>query len=297
MIALQPLTDEQLFQRAPSIMADKPFHGASHRYRQVPTIEVVNIMRDQGWMPVLASQKRSNDVDRRGYTKHMIRFQRIGDNTLSTVGDENLQAVLTNSHDRTSAFVFTLGVFRLVCSNGLVVARGMFREIHIRHVGFNPRDVVKASGKIGEGGKLVAEHINEMRGITMGADKQIAMARRVVPLLLGDGPETGQELMNPFELLRARRTSDNNQSLWGTFNTIQENVIKGGLPVYRRDDRYGSLIGRSELRPTGLSGRTIPRRYSIARTRPVRSIDRDHRLNQSLWAMAEDVRKIQARWN
>lgn len=293
---LQPLTDEQLFQRAPSIMADHPFKAVSHKYKQVPTIEVVNIMRDQGWMPVLASQKRSNDEERRGYTKHMIRFQRESDMLLSTVGDETLQAVLTNSHDRTSAFVFALGVFRLVCSNGLVVARGMFREIRIRHVGFNPKEVVRASGQIGEGGKLVAEHIQQMRDTPFGVDKQLVMAHDAVPLLLGDGVETGRELINPFELIRSRRHEDEKATLWSTFNRLQENMTKGGVPIYRQDKDGEVTIGRSDLRFGGRERRAIPRRYSMARTRPVKSIDRDLRLNQSLWAMAERARKAQERW-
>src|SRR5439155_8805861 len=51
------------------------------------------------------------------------------------VGAEVPELVLVNSHDGTSAYKFLAGVFRLVCSNGMVVQSSDHGSIAVRHSG------------------------------------------------------------------------------------------------------------------------------------------------------------------
>jgi hypothetical protein len=67
--------------------------------------------------------------------------------------------------------------------------------------------------------------------------------------------------------VQARRPEDLGNSLWTTFQRVQENVIQGGQP-----------------------GRTAQGRRM--RTRPVASIDRGVSLNRALWMLAEEMRKL-----
>ncbi|HEY2452187.1 MAG TPA: DUF932 domain-containing protein, partial [Scandinavium sp.] len=76
-------------------------------------------------------------------------------------------------------------------------------------------------------------------------------------------PVTAEKILIP------RRYEDKKTDLWTTFNTIQENLIKGGIP-----------------------GRTAKGRN--ARTRPVTGIDGDIKLNQVLWKMAEEFANLKA---
>ncbi len=66
-----------------------------------------------------------------------------------------------------------------------------------------------------------------------------------------------------------RRFEDIGPSLWHTFQRVQENAMRGGLP------------GRSAQ----------GRRFE---TRPVGSIDRSVSLNRALWILAEEMRKLKA---
>jgi hypothetical protein len=43
---------------------------------------------------------------------------------------------------------FSCGLFRLVCTNGMVVSDGTFQRISIKHSGFNPDSVIEASFKV-----------------------------------------------------------------------------------------------------------------------------------------------------
>ena len=56
--------------------------------------------------------------------------------------------VLVNSHDKSSAYQLHCGLFRLVCTNGMVVSDGTFQRISIKHSGFNPDSVIEASFKV-----------------------------------------------------------------------------------------------------------------------------------------------------
>jgi len=243
-----PLTNEQLAAVSPSIMADHAHERVSNRYSRVSTIDVVDNMRELGWMPVRARQMKVRTEDRLGFCKHEIRFQRMGDTTLSKVGDETLQAVMTNSHDRSSAFHFNLGVFRLACENGLMVAMGMFNEVKIRHVNFEPDDISMMVEGIAEGGKKVAEHINAMKAVALDNKEQEALARASLNLLF-DKEELQLMELPPQKLLNPRRYDDNGSDLWRTFNRIQENVMKGGLRYYvKAGDEVNSKIRRATTR-------------------------------------------------
>lgn len=56
--------------------------------------------------------------------------------------------MLTNSHDASCAYVLQVGIFRRICSNGLVVSDDSFEDIRFRHAGLQPEAVVQASFQI-----------------------------------------------------------------------------------------------------------------------------------------------------
>src|SRR4051812_18563680 len=119
-----PLTNEQLFSVAPSIFADHAHESRSARYAHVPTFQVMEALKDNGFLPMLATQSkvRDNSTGRQDFTKHMIRF-RHADHALA-VGDVFPEVVLVNSHDGTSSYQLNSGLYRLVCGNGMVVSAG-----------------------------------------------------------------------------------------------------------------------------------------------------------------------------
>ena len=276
--SLTAMTNEELLRNVPAIGAEAPAGRVSGIYKQVRTLDVADILRSQGWMPVKARSLRVRSADRQMTRKHEIRFSRIGDKMME-VGDSLVQLVLTNSHDASSAYKVMLGIFRLACSNGMVVSTGTFSSISIRHVGFDPQEVVDASARVGEGGMNVMNHIGAMEAMRLDHHEQVALGKAAINLLFS--PEEVSDasvVMPPERLLQTRRSSDNGDSLWKTFNRIQENVTKGGIRYHRRDNENGmySMAHGDD-------------RYRRASIRPIKSIDKDIKLNQSLWALAEEM--------
>jgi hypothetical protein len=117
---------------APSIFAAQAYSGMSARYAFIPTITVVEKMRSEGFLPVAAMQSRTRIEGKQDFTKHLIRFRdvRNGDApAIRTLGEVYPELVLTNSHDGASAYKLDAGLFRLVCTNGMVVSDGTVSQI------------------------------------------------------------------------------------------------------------------------------------------------------------------------
>ena len=53
-----PLSDDQIRRVAPSIFAEAAHESRSARYTYIPTIEVLNGLRNEGFQPFMACQTR-----------------------------------------------------------------------------------------------------------------------------------------------------------------------------------------------------------------------------------------------
>ena len=118
-----PLTNEQIMRLAPSAFAVEKHESRSERYAYIPTSEVIDGLRGNGFVPMFAKQGNSRVPGKADFTKHLIRFRHEGQAAgLRQVGDTSPEVILVNSHDGTSAYKIMAGLFRLVCLNGMVVA-------------------------------------------------------------------------------------------------------------------------------------------------------------------------------
>jgi hypothetical protein len=102
-------------------------------------------MRENGWVPVRAQEQSIRTEARRGFQKHVVRFARVEHLQTWEKNQVRPEVVLVNSHDKSSAYQLHCGLFRLVCTNGMVVSDGTFQRISIKHSGFNPESVIEAS--------------------------------------------------------------------------------------------------------------------------------------------------------
>ena len=131
------LTKDQIRKIAPSVFtqnADKT--TTSKHYVHIPTETVIDDMASMGWGVVDAKQVKARK--NQGYQQHMIIF---GNDNLQIEGKDGdtvmPRVLMTNSHDGKNAFRFQAGLYRLVCSNGLVVADAEFANMKIRHMGYD----------------------------------------------------------------------------------------------------------------------------------------------------------------
>ena len=230
------MTLDQVRAYAPSVFADHPWEGVSEKYSFIPTSVVVESLKSEGWNITAARQQRVLLEDRKGFTRHMLRFRRDDAPTLAA-GDVFPEIALTNSHDRGSAYRMDAGLFRLVCTNGLVVDDATFARLSIRHTGNVLDDVRKGADDIAKELPRIMGEVEEMQTIELTPDERGVFARAAMSLKFDESLP-----VEPFQVLAARRYGDQESDLWTTFNVIQENLTKGGLryvlPAHTTEGRH-----------------------------------------------------------
>ena len=253
----RPLTHEELMHTVPSVFGNDRHASRSERYTYIPTISILESLQREGFEPFFACQTRVRDESRREHTKHMLRLRREG----QINGHLVPEIILLNSHDGSSSYQMLPGIFRSVCTNSLVCGHS-FGEIRVPHKG----DVV---GKVIEGAyevlgifDQVEEKRDAMQSLMLPPPVQQAFAKAALTYRFGEEhqPVTEEQLLHP------RRYEDRSGDLWTTYQRIQENLIKGGLNG--KNSKGGHM-----------------------RTRAIKGIDGDMKLNRALWAMAEEIRQ------
>lgn len=263
------LSDEEIRRAAPAVFAENQWSELSDSYQFFRTDTLIREMRNVGLEVVEVRQNNSIIPERAMRTKHMLRFihrDRLNSRGYAQ-GNEIPEILLINSHDGRSSWQLRGGIFRVVCSNGLIVSSGNFGAVNIRHIGHSYEDVISASLKITERMPAIQEKITEMKSVELAPERRHEMAHFAAKLLGGK-----TQLHNPLDLLTPRRYSDDGRSLWTTFNVIQENLVRGGL----------AISGENRSRDTYYS------RRAPTRSRQITSINRDIFVNTRLWALAEN---------
>src|SRR5579884_3318913 len=227
----ESLTDDQLRRAVPSIFALEPWQQMSERYRAVPTIQVLDRMRAEGFLPVRAMQGRTRIPGKGEFTRHLIRLRhRSYETDRRFVGQEFPEIVLLNSHDGTSAYHLFAGIFRLACLNGLVVESGEIGRIKARHSGREdlPGQVIEASYEIIEQAPEIMRNVADMKALPLSRAHQLAFAAAASEL------RDSTLEVEPAALIDAQRTADLPEpngwrDLWRTANVVQEHLIRGGV--------------------------------------------------------------------
>lgn len=262
-----PMTLDAIRAVAPSIFAEDKHSSRSDRYTYIPTSQIVEHLMSKDYGVFAVSQGGSRDEDKRGFTKHLVRFRPLSQTT--QVGGTHNEIVLLNSHDGTSAYRLMAGVFRLVCSNGLIVSEGVLDDIRIQHSGRILENVAEGVQRMTGQLPLLSSHIEAMKETHLEPIEQKAFARAAL-LLKYDEQEAP---VSPEQVLQPRRLEDKASDLWTTFNAVQESLVRGGHRYVKRTDR-------------GIQRRT---------TNAVNSVSGNTSLNRALWALAEEMKNIKAR--
>jgi hypothetical protein len=253
------LTEATLRQRAPSIFASGPSANVSARYTFVPTARIVDGLGEHGWVPVDVEEQRIRTEARRGFQKHLIRFRRT--EQMQTLDEWNVELVLINSHDKGCAYQIHAGIFRRICSNGLVLSQDSFSAIRFRHAGLLADEVVQASFRLLDFLPHIGDLVNRFRSRELEPRESVEFARHAL-LLRYDSVEAAP--VEPETLLNARRDEDEGQDLWRVVNRVQESLERGGVSDWHKD-----------------------RRGKLRSVRPLRGIDSKVSLNKGLWGLAE----------
>jgi hypothetical protein len=136
--------------------------------------------------------------------------------------------LLTNSHDGKNAFSFQAGLFRLVCSNGLVIADEQFGKMKIRHMGYDFEALQTLITQMVEKLPLTVESMNRFKNKQLTEEQMQKFALEALGLRF----DTENKTFNMDEFLTPTRNEDKGNDLWSVFNLVQEKLV-GGMIDYR----------------------------------------------------------------
>lgn len=207
----------------------------SERYVFANTETVIDDLAKLGWYPVEAKQCREKAGSKGIRSFHMIAFQNPNvaimkeDAFGNKVVDCYPRIILTNSHDGFNAFKFMVGLFRLVCSNGLIIATDKLVELNIRHVNYDFEElrvvVTQATAHVFEQTRVM----NEMQKIILTEEQKYDLA--VSAIRIRKGMKENQQLkLSREEILSTLipvRDEDMGDNLWNVFNVLQEHMMNG----------------------------------------------------------------------
>lgn len=259
----------ELKEVAPSAFETTGANFLTKRYSHVSTITLINEMEKMGWQITHAKQN-----GKKQHARHVIRFENPSLGTINVNGDEiKPQAVLDNSHNGSSPAQLWLGLFRIVCGNGLIIGiPGMFTHYKFRHVGVDNEELKSALAEIAQTYGKITPHIEKMQTIKLKKEQQSEFAIKALAIrephrfVNKDGTIDKKAVLattNPEAILVPLRDEDKEPSLWNTFNVIQEKMIKGGYE--RKTDK-----GRKST------------------TKGMTNATRSIAYNKQLWTLAEE---------
>lgn len=155
-----------------------------------------------------------------GYTKHMLRLRRAGEIN----GEHVPEIILLNSHDGTSSYQMLPGYFRFVCQNGCVCGQSL-GEVRVPHRGNVVEKVIEGAYEVVGVFDRIEEKRDAMQSLVLPPPARQALAQAALTYRYGDEhqPVTTADILTP------RRREDYGKDLWSAYQTIQENMLKGGI--------------------------------------------------------------------
>ena len=245
------LSIETLQEVAPSVFATSPSPKMSDKYTFVPTIEVIENFDREGWKVYSAKQ-----VGKGNYAQHELRLR---NGELPQVGDSLIEAVIRNSHNGISSFSVSSGLHRLVCSNGLTVPTSVADAISVRHMNFDLGMVREITDQFAERLPVIQRSVGKMETTFLSEGQLVDFVNKSAMIRWEKGSIPKFKLE---DFLRPERDGDAGNSVWKTFNVIQEKFVRGGM-------KYNSKKGRV------VSMRELKNFYNI------------NKVNTGLWELAE----------
>lgn len=232
------LTSEEIHRKCPLAYAVTPTNpSVSDRYVQANTSTVIDDMAKLGWGVVDAKQRKARKNSSGIYSYHMVCFQnpKIRVMKKNEDGESVVECypriILTNSHDGMNSFRFMVGLFRLVCSNGLVIASDKFVDIRIRHINYTFDELRNTiTMAIKELPNEIAV-INQMKQVELTESQKYDLALQMLKIRkdIAENEKYNVDEDTLDKMLTPVRTDDNGDDLWSVFNVLQEKVIKGGF--------------------------------------------------------------------
>jgi hypothetical protein len=213
------------------------------RFHVVPTSVAIATLAAEGYVTTKASimKPRKNSGH---YARHLVRMRHVNAPNVSGAFPE---IVITNANDGSASLRIMAGLYRIVCSNGLIVSAATIGAVSWRHSNphLTPYSVRERVAALADATAKLGPMIDAWQRIPLTLHQQEQFAARAMDLrgMPQDTP------IRPYQLTVARRTEDMPENLWTIYNRVQENLSRPGISASRvRENGTRRRVSLRELR-------------------------------------------------
>lgn len=239
-------------------------YNVSDRYSVVQTGELLSQFESNGYEVSQFQTASVRKAEKQGFQKHILRL-RHPDLILPNQDGLQPEVVLINSYDRSSSFCLMLGIFRFICSNGLISGNS-YESLRVRHVGDVMPKVLAAAAKIQQWTPRLNEDISRLTERKLSQGEIVQFANDMAKEYVSNRDDIIQ--LDSSRLLTVNRSQDRQNDAFTILNVIQENLLLGRVSyTYQKETEKG-------IETKTRNGQRV------------RSIARNTELNQKVWDRA-----------
>jgi len=205
----------------------------------IPTLDVITKLQDEGWKISGVAEQRGKN---RKITSNYVQLQHPDFAVQNSKGKNEAftSITLSNSCNGNRPLQMSLGMFRQVCTNGLVRFDQHAETEKIRHIEVNARDLDRFVISMNSKADKLLTEVNEMKHKGLSIEDMRKLAREAASLRY-----TNLDEINIDDLFAVNRVEDESNDLWTVFNRIQENLthdVKNMSEDIRLNQQLFSLV-------------------------------------------------------
>ncbi len=235
----------------PAVYSETHAARLSDKYVHVKTSDVIEIFHGYGWQIHGAQAARRGTAPQ--HSRHMLRLRHANFMDGFRVDGIIPELIVLNSHNGSWALRMLLGMFRTVCTNGMV-AGTVWDGVTLKH--YNLRDVEskvqQATERLGDNVIKLSDTIERWDQLEVPVDIAHRFAQSAIEIRWGEKSPVESSV-----LLESRRPEDKGSSLWKVFNRVQENMTQGGFTGRTSNNRTMSIKGIKNVRRDYLYNRRL----------------------------------------
>jgi len=236
------LTSDQVRARAPAVFAHDHAEDLSNKYGNFNSSQAIEVMNDYGYGVTQAAQVTGRTTTANLHGQHLMAFAKRHD--VSAFTDEQPEIIFYNSHDGKSSMKLFAGVYRFICSNGIIAGDGFDQKmVHYKSNLDSFEDLLKYTANSLED---IAQLTHNMKNITPEYAQVQSFANKALSLrydsdTIAKDARTRNAYTNRTisQVLSPSRPQDVADDAWTMFNRVQESIVRGGFAVIGDRKRHG----------------------------------------------------------
>lgn len=199
-----------------------PIYNKGNQIRQNPdyinTIEIVETLQNKGWEIYGVDEKRGSN---RRIKNHFVKLNNPNIELAYKNKNEIVpQLTISNSCNGSSPIILDLGVYRQVCTNGLIVNDSIWSH-KVKHANDSFAKLEQSLKGLEDASYKIYGNIDLMRQKELSKVEMGKLALEAALLRYSKDSD-----FDYTQLLNVNRIEDEGSNLWVVYNRIQENLTK-----------------------------------------------------------------------